>query len=422
MAPPEAPLLPPAVALGAARLLLGTSHGQRIDLATHRRLHGTVAPVDLDRLVAMTTEVALLGRGGAAFPVATKLRATPAGSRTQVLVNGSEGEPASFKDRTVMTRTPHLVLDGALAVAGALGTRHVTITVHDDASAHSLRRAVQERRDAGRVRVVQRPGGFVSGEVRAAIRAVDGHAPLPGGRRVLPSVSGVKGAPTFASNVETFAQVAVLLSRGVREHASVGDPDEPGTTLLTLWADDSGPVVVEVPTGLALHGLLPGTDDRPVLVGGYHGTWVPVAGDLRVSRPALRRAGLRLNAGVVARPPADTCLLGEVAAVTRWLAAESAGQCGPCWFGLPALARTVDDLVAGRQVPEAAQARAALLPGRGACAHPDGAAGFVSSALEVLTHEVALHRTHGTCGRPLRGALPVPPVGPRPSARHGGAR
>ncbi len=419
---PRSAPLPPAIAFGAARLLLGTGDGHRLDLVTHRRLHGVPAPVGIDRLVAMTTEVALLGRGGAAFPVATKLRATSVGSRTQVLVNGSEGEPASFKDRTLMTLAPHLVLDGALVVAGALGTRHVTLTVHDDASARSLHRAMQERHDTRRVRLVHRPGRFVSGEVRAAIRAVDGHAALPGGRRVLPTVSGVRGAPTFASNVETFAQVALLVARGVRDHASVGDPDEPGTTLLTVWGYEPGPVVMEVPTGLALRGLLPGPDDRPVLIGGYHGTWVPRLADLTVSRPALRRSGLRLNAGVVARPPAETCLLGEVAAVTRWLASESAGQCGPCWFGLPALARAVDDLVVGAQVPDQVQARAGLLPGRGACAHPDGAAGFVSSALETLDHEIALHRTHGTCGRPMLGALPVPHTAAPARARGGWPR
>lgn len=400
---------PVPVAYGAARLLAGVTHGDRLDLAAHRRHHDEPRRADRDALAAAVAQVGLLGRGGAAFPVATKLTSTPVGARTQVLVNGSEGEPASRKDRVLMTLAPHLVLDGALAVARALGTRRVTVTVHDDTSAASIAAALRERQD-GTVSIVHRPGRFVSGEIRAAIRAVDGHPALPGGRRVLPTASGIGGAPTFASNVETFAHLALLLSLGTRDYSSTGCPDEPGTTLLTLWGDVVTPTVVEVPTGLPLAALLPGHDDRPVLLGGYHGTWLPAAGDLRISRPALRAAGLRLNAGVVARLPYDACALAEVAAVTGWLAGESAGQCGPCSFGLPTLAATVEGLLCGTHDPAHADQRAKLLVGRGACAHPDGAAGFVTSALRVLAHEIELHRTHGGCGRPDLGMLPLPGV------------
>jgi NADH:ubiquinone oxidoreductase subunit F (NADH-binding) len=219
-------------------------------------------------------------------------------------------------------------------------------------------------------------------------------------------VSGVDGRPTFASNVETFAQVALLLSLGVDAYAGVGAADEPGTTLLTLIGDVPHPGVVEVPTGLPLWALV-GGDPGPVLVGGYHGSWLKGPGDLVVSRPALRSAGAPLNAGVLARLPRETCALGEVASVAQWLADESAGQCGPCFFGLPALAATLNQLAVGVASPDDARRRAGLLPGRGACGHPDGAAGFVASALTALDEEIATHRAHGHCGRPLLGVLPT---------------
>lgn len=390
---------------GSARLLAGASSG-RVDLAAHRRLHGLPRHHDAARLADALDAVHLLGRGGAAFPVATKLRGVPARGSTHVLVNGSEGEPASHKDRALMRLVPHLVLDGALAVARALETERVTVVVQDRASYASLAGAVRERTDAAKVRLEHYDHGFVGGEIRAVTRALSGGPAVPPGRRVLPTVHGIDGRPTFASNVETFAHVALLLGLGVSDYAGVGAAEEPGTTLLTLLGDVTHPGVVEVPTGLPLSSLV-GAGPGPVLVGGYHGTWIPEAGDLVVSRPALRAAGVPLNAGVLARLPHDTCALGEVAAVARWLADESAGQCGPCFFGLPQLAATLEQLVAGTPVLPDAQRRVGLLPGRGACAHPDGAATFVASALRVLDHEVALHRLHGHCGRARSGALPT---------------
>ena len=161
----------PVGAWGQARLLAGTSTG-RLDLAHHRAVHNRPRRLDAPRLALEMESVSLLGRGGAAFPVATKLRGVRTGSRTHVLVNGAEGEPASHKDRVLMRLAPHLVLDGALSVAGALQTHRVTIVVQDDAAHASLADAVDERDDARRVRLVRHDHGFVGGEVRAVVRAV----------------------------------------------------------------------------------------------------------------------------------------------------------------------------------------------------------------------------------------------------------
>jgi NADH:ubiquinone oxidoreductase subunit F (NADH-binding) len=144
-----------------------------------------------------------------------------------------------------------------------------------------------------------------------------------------------------------------------------------------------------------------------VLVGGYHGTWIRDSGDLVVTRPALRAARTPLNAGVLARLPHESCALRELASVVAWLAGQSAGQCGPCYFGLPLLAHTLAQLAAGAPLEAHARGRAELLRGRGACAHPDGVATFVDSALDVLAPEIADHRTHGHCGRQYLGALPT---------------
>jgi NADH:ubiquinone oxidoreductase subunit F (NADH-binding) len=391
--------------LGSARVLAGTSSG-RLDLSAHREIHRLPRIRDAGQLVRDTRAVGLLGRGGAAFPVATKLGSVPIGGRRHVLVNGSQGEPASRKDRILMRLAPHLVLDGALAVARALETRRVTVAVADPASYRSLHDALRERPDGDGVRLVRHQHGFVGGEIRAVARAMSGGPARPPGRRVLPTLHGVEGRPTFASNAETFGQLAVLLGLGVDAFASVGDPDEPGTTLLTLLGDVDHPGVMEVPTGLPLSAVM-GKGPGRLLVGGYHGTWLGSAHGLVLSRPALRAAGAPLNAGVLARLPQNTCALGEVVAVSRWLAEQSAGQCGPCFFGLPSVADSVGRLCAGEDVLADVVRRVALLPGRGACAHPDGSAGFVRSALAAMPDEVDAHRRHGSCGRSVRRVLPV---------------
>lgn len=394
--------------LGAPRLLAGVVEAGRVGHARHVAIHGDPVLRRRSWLVGALREVNLLGRGGAAFPVAVKLDAMPQGARTAVLLNGSESEPASRKDRVLMTHAPHLVIDGALVVAHALGTRRITIAVHDARSAESLQLACRERGDAGDVQVVRTGDGFVGGEIRAVMRGLGGGPAVPEGRRVLPHVRGLHDRPTFASNVETFAQIALLAGLGIQDYAVTGAPGEPGTSLLTLIGDVAHAGVIEVPHGTPLDVLMPGPGG-PVLIGGYHGTWVTDVAGLSVDRAALRASDAALGAGVIARPLAGTCLVDEVVRVASWLAAQSAGQCGPCFFGLPSLADDLAALAQGGGPDRLASAyrRLGLVRGRGACTHPDGSAQFIGSALDALAPELAQHLAHGSCGLPPSMILPL---------------
>lgn len=391
--------------IGAPRLLAGLDDAERLDLRAHLAVHGALPLVDLARLLDYLDAARLTGRGGAGFPLATKLRALAAGSR-RIVVNATESEPASQKDRTLLRRTPHLVLDGALATAQAVRARHVIIAVHDESSAHSMRAAIAERHDARRVRVRTIAGGFVAGEARAIVRALDGGPALPPGRRTPSTATG-----TLLSNAETFAQVAVLLRMGPQRFAATGTHAEPGTTLLTLGGAISRPGVVEIPIGTPLGIVLSaaGAPVQPqaVVIGGYHGSWLAPIRDIRLSRAGLAAAGGTFGAGVLFVLDDTTCALGELTAVANWLAGESAKQCGPCRFGLPALAADVAAINAGRPAVGVAFGHARAVDGRGACTHPTGAARFVISGLHLLRDETDRHLDHGTCSRPVRGQLPV---------------
>lgn len=406
----------PAIAyrsIGLPRLLAGGWQPASSGLVAHRQAHQVRRLPDRTQLTDDVNTVALRGRGGAGFPVGRKLAALPRRGADSVVVNGSEGEPLSFKDRLLMRVVPHLVIDGALAVANAMRARRVVIVAADEPSLASLRVATAERSAAGidtqQVEVVAAPGRFVAGEARAVLELLDGRTATPIGRRMLPTIHGVGGRPTFLSNVETFAQIALLVSLGTFDFAQTGVAAEPGTSLVSVAGAVERPGVVEVPTGIPLSVLLAESGARPgsVLFGGYHGSWLDVP-DVPLSRNGLAGARGSFGAGSVTVLGDDTCALGEIARVARWLARESMRQCGPCMFGLDALADDLDRLVLGDARDWAqVQNLLAITPGRGACAHPDGAVRFLSSSLRVFAPELDRHQRYGGCGRPVLGQLPV---------------
>ncbi len=400
----SAPVVDAAWTIGAPRLLAGLDRTYSLDHAAHVAIHGAMPTVDAERLLALLDESGLTGRGGAGFPLATKLRALR-GGRPTIVVNASESEPASVKDRTLLRRAPHLVLDGALAVAAVVRASRVIVAVHDLGAADAVERAIRERRDTRRVRVTLTGPEFVGGEARTLLRVLAGGPALPPGRRSLPTGDGY-----LVSNVETFAQTAVLVRTGARGFAATGLRTEPGTVLLSVGGAVVRPGVVEVPLGTPLGILLraAGADDAAfVVAGGYHGSWLRPDPELPISRAGFAAADATLGAGVLVVLDSTTCALAELTRISRWLAGQSAGQCGPCRFGLPALA--VDIAAAAQGNPHAlpmAQRHAEMVVGRGACAHPDGASRFVRSGLAVLHDEIVAHR-HGGCGRPDRGQLPT---------------
>ncbi|GAA2264950.1 MULTISPECIES: NADH-ubiquinone oxidoreductase-F iron-sulfur binding region domain-containing protein [Kitasatospora] len=417
--------IPAVRQLGSARLTAGLDRLQRLDLSAHGSVHGPLPQPTRDGLLALADRIDLRGRGGAGFPFARKASAALAaadrtGTPLVVVVNGAEGEPPSAKDRMLLARAPHLVLDGACLAAAAFGAEELVIGVAAGGPGEvSIPAALAERSDLPcPARTVCLPERFVSGQAGALIRGVNGLPAVPPplkARAADGGTGGVRGRPTLLSNAETWAQLAVAARLGPDAYAAAGTATEPGTVLLTVNRPGAEQLVVEVPAGSRLGTVLTGCGSAPgegVLVGGYHGAWLRPedAMDAPLSRAGLAELGGALGAGAIVALPADTCPLGEVARVTAWLAAESAGQCGPCRRGLPAAADALAVLAAGADAAAAETARYAVsaTQGRGACAHPDGTARFVLSALEVFEQDVAAHTAGAGCGRPVHGVLPLP--------------
>jgi NADH:ubiquinone oxidoreductase subunit F (NADH-binding) len=402
------------------------------DLAAH---HGTHGPLPYrggaGRLITELQAAGLTGRGGAAFPAHRKLQAVfdavrTTGRQPVVVANGAESEPASDKDATLLWLAPHLVLDGLQLAAEAVGASRAVLYV--SVAGHgrpgdppdSLRAALARRRaahlDRVPVQVVQAPPRFLAGQETALISHLNGGPAVPAFIPPRPADRGLGNAPTLISNVETLAHMALVARHGPDWFRAVGTPQAPGSMLCTVRRDDGAPRIIEVAIGTPLRALLdPAGQSQAVLIGGYHGSWVPasLAAALTLDNASLARADARVGAGIVIALPPDRCGLIETAQVVRYLALESAGQCGPCLNGLPRIAAALAQIAGGRPRPGVradVERWAGLVTGRGACHHPDGTARLVRSALVIFAAEADLHE-RGRCSAPRPAApfLPIPP-------------
>jgi NADH:ubiquinone oxidoreductase subunit F (NADH-binding) len=395
------------------------------DIREHLQRHGAFpAARRAGALIREIDAAGLTGRGGAAFPTARKLQAVRAAGfgRAVIAGNGAEGEPASHKDVTLLWRAPHLVLDGLHLAAEACGATDAVLYVHGGQPAllRHLDMALRARHAAGAdrlpVTLIAAPPRFLSGEESALVARAGGGAALPTFKQRLVAERGIAGRPTLVQNVETLAHIALIARHGAAWFRQAGTADEPGSMLCTLHQPDGRRDVVQLALGTQLGNVLElGDHVQAVLAGGYHGGWLTRAhaSGLRMCNASLRPAGAFTGAGVLAAVPAGVCGLAEAARVTRYLALESAGQCGPCLNGLPRIAAALGAVARPRPArAELASLNrwAELVAGRGACHHPDGTTRFVTSALRVFAAEIAAH-DRGRCTATTAAAfLPVPAV------------
>jgi NADH:ubiquinone oxidoreductase subunit F (NADH-binding) len=379
--------------------------------AAHRHRLGALP--EAHALIDSVERTNLRGKGGAGFPVATKWRsvASQRAGTPVVLANGGEGEPLSRKDRMLMEQRPHLVIDGAILAAGAVGADEIVLYVGADhaGAIQAMHRAMNERpaSERSRLRLLSAPVRYVSGEETAAVHFVNEGVALPTSIPPRPYERGIDGRPTLVQNVESLAHVALIARFGDEWFRSLGTANASGTTLVTVGGAVPQTVLIEIPQGIALAdavnaagGLTSNSD--AVLLGGYFGGWVEsaTAWGLPLDGDSLREQGYSLGCGVVAVLPSGRCGVVETARILAYLAHESARQCGPCTFGLRAISAAAGRVAGLASTPgdlEHIQRWAGVLAGRGACRHPDGAAGLLASALRVFSGEFSLHEYQRRC-------------------------
>ena len=343
-----------------------------------------------DELIAEIDASGLRGRGGAGFPTGRKWRTIadfrdPAGAAS-VVVNGAEGEPGTFKDRTILHTNPYAVIEGALIAARAVGADTIVFGLKRSFTEEIARldRALAEVRDAGWtnglvVRTFEGPNEYLYGEETALLETIDGRYPFP---RIAPpwrrgeqevvetgfdarsgsgqsahvemAGAGTGAEPTLVDNVETIANVARIIARGAAWFRTEGTEESPGTIVCTVTGDVVRPGVGEVIMGTPLRevieavggGAREGRTIKAVLSGVSNAVLTADLLDAPVSYEGLAAVGGGLgSAGFIVFD--DTADMAAVAAgVSRFLAVESCGQCTPCKQDGVALSHLLDELCA----------------------------------------------------------------------------
>lgn len=347
--------------------------------------------IDPAQALSLLHEIALLGHGGGAFPTATKITTARVGE-ADLIINACDGEPLVHKDTVLLRNRPLLVADGIAIIQRIVQPPRTMIAVHaggpGEAAANEVVRAGQLSCDVLRV-----PDRYVSSEASSLVSLSHGGEarPLFRERPLTSEVPGRRRASALVLNAETVARVA----------AAWLDRVPTPTRLITFAGDVARPGVIEVPLSMAIADLVdhagPTARPRAVLVGGYGGRWLDWD---ELQHRSLGDLGSMIGAGLI-MVNADGCPLRTVGAILGYLADQSAGQCGPCMFGLPAIAADWRQLTHPHQADGAEarlRRRLPVITGRGACHHPDGAVAMTASALSVFAPDIAAHR-HGHCVR-----------------------
>jgi NADH:ubiquinone oxidoreductase subunit F (NADH-binding) len=368
---------------------------------------------DAEVLFDAVSASGLLGRGGAAFPLAVKLTtvraAARAGRQTVVIANGEEGEPASVKDRWLLRNRPHLVLDGLRLAAQVVGADRGYVYVSDPHAATAVEAALaaaEDRLGALQVSVVTVDSTYIAGEESAAVRVINGGPAKPTDKPPRVFEEGVGGHPTLVSNVETLAHLPFVLRHGPAEFRRYGTKSSPGTFLATITGAGRAPALYELPYGtrtsdlLVLHGVDPDTVTGALMGGYFAGLLDRAIVDTTLDHESVRALGSGLGCGAIAVLTQD-CPVAVAASVLAYFDRENAGQCGSCFNGTAAMAAVADALRDGAAtVEDVARLRrwSVVLRGRGACATLDGAANVAASLLDKFPALVDSHLDGGCAG------------------------
>lgn len=299
----------------------------------------------------------LRGRGGAYFPVATKWRAGLEQRRPIALVvNAEEGEPGVFKDRALLCRRPLRFLEGLAVAARILQPVEIVVFINGEAVAaqQSLREALAATPSAyfgsgAPVRVVRGGGGYVLGEETTLLNALEGRKPVPRLRPPYPVEAGYFGMPTVVNNVETIANLSVILRQGPEAFRARGLADAPGTKVFSVSGNVARPGAYEMPLGTtiaevleAAGGSAPGTA-KAALVGGPSGGLLPASEFGRALAPGtIHETGAIIGAGGLVFLDEHADLRSAVLAMARFNADESCGKCTPCREGSPRAAEALE--------------------------------------------------------------------------------
>src|SRR5262245_45056670 len=379
-----------------------------------------------ENLIKLISDAGLRGRGGAGFPTGKKwqfTREAPEQPR-YLIMNGGEDEPGSKKDRVLLENLPHLVIEGAILAAYAIGAAkaYLYINANYDVAIKSINDALSEAKNAGYwgenisgsgfnldFELIPAPHNYVAGEDTAVLEVIEGKKAWPRQKPPFPVTVGLFGKPTSVNNVETLANVGPIVFNGADWYRKFGTGESPGTMIFSLGDDANRPGVYELPFGTPLRyliedcggGMKGGKKIKAIMPAAPSSAYLPPDKiDTPLDHNSMRDAGSALGCGVVKLVAEGTCIVEEVLKISEFFTAESCGQCPACRMEtntLTSLLKKVQAGQGGKPLLEQFGKILAFNKGKGFCNLIAMPGPPIESALKLFPADFEAHLATGKC-------------------------
>jgi NADH-quinone oxidoreductase subunit F len=379
-----------------------------------------------DAVIDVVSAAGLRGRGGAGFPTGKKWQLTreSPGETRYLVLNGGEDEPGSKKDRVLLEHVPHLVLEGVILGAYAIGAgkAYLYINTRYDTASARISQALAEAKASGywginvlgsdyslELELITAPHNYVAGEDTAVLEVIEGKKPLPRQKPPFPVTVGLFGKPTAVNNVETLANIAPIVRHGAAWYRGFGTAESPGTMIFSLGDDVNRPGVYELPFGTPLRflieecggGIKGGDKIKAIMPAAPSSAFLPPDKiDTLLDHNSMRDAGSALGCGVVKLIPEGSCIVEELLKIADFFAAESCGQCPACRMETSTLAMLMKKVQAGQggqSILEQFGKILAFNKGKGFCNLIAMPGPPIESAIALFPHDFEAHLTTGKC-------------------------
>jgi len=362
------------IVFGNNRLIDPKSINDYIALGGYSALAKALFEMTSEQVLEEVKKANLRGRGGGGFPAGIKWETTrnAPGEIKYVIVNADEGDPGAYMDRSLLEGNPHSVLEGLLIGAYAIGSQQGFVYVRREypLAVENLDIALEQGREYGLlgknilgsgfdfdIMVHRGAGAFVSGESSALMAAIEGRVGEPSPKYIHTAVSGIWGKPSNLNNVETWANVPLIINKGADWFRSIGTKGSKGTKIFSLVGKVKNTGLVEVPMGMTLRevifdiggGIPNGKKFKAVQTGGPSGGCIPESLlDIPVDFDELTKVGSMMGSGGMIVMDEDTCMVDIARYFLNFLAEESCGKCVPCREGLRQMLKILNNICTGK--------------------------------------------------------------------------
>jgi len=402
--------------------------GERRDIGAYEAAGGYAvaraqAGRPFDEIVQDLKDSGLRGRGGAGFPTGMKVSFIGKGERFLV-VNADESEPGTFKDRELMLRNPHALIEGCIILCNAIGAKAAYIYIRGEyaTEAEVLDAAIRQAYDRGLlgtalpsapgpvdIYVHRGAGAYICGEETALLSSLNGWRGQPTAKPPFPAISGLFHCPTIVNNVETLACVPFIIREGAETFARLGTATQGGTRLFSVCGHVERPGLYEAPVGVTLRELIEGHAGgvrdghtlKAVVPGGISAKVLTASEiDVHMDFDSLMTAGSMAGSGGVIVLDDTTCMLDALQAAAKFFAHESCGQCSPCREGTGWIHRILGRIAEGKGRPQDLEDLLAIardMEGKTICVFADAAAWPVQSYITKFRDEFDAHVRTGAC-------------------------